>query len=416
MNAMKRYSLFVLVSVGVLAIAAARVDGDEDEKTRPTLCSTDLFRAGDHGFTEFRIPALTVANDGTVYAAVAGRMRSGDDWGESAIFVIRSGDRGRTWKERARIDVGFLRLADSSLPSGGLTVEEARERKIHVAPNAARPGEKTIDNPTFMTDRRSGRTFLLFQLGYRRAFIWDVATEGPPREITATFDRYRPEYPWKVLAMGPGHGIQLASGRLLVSVWLSDSSAGDHRHSCVSTIYSDDGGQTWERGAIACAHPKPINPSEAVLIELLDGRIMLNVRDESGLSRRRCLVSADGISDWEDLGPRGDLFCPVCHASLIRLPGGKRPLLFVNPDAGADAKSLWGTAMLTRRNVTAKLSYDDGVTWPISRVLDDGPWSAYSDLAVMPDGEILCLYERGQVNGVTQAVRLLRFSEEWLHE
>jgi sialidase-1 len=72
--------------------------------------------------------------------------------------------------------------------------------------------------------------------------------------------------------------------------------------------------------------------------------------------------------------------------------------------------------MLTRRNVTAKLSYDDGVTWPISRVLDDGPWSAYSDLAVMPDGEILCLYERGQVNGVTQAVRLLRFSEEWLHE
>jgi sialidase-1 len=376
--------------------------------------TTDLFRSGDFGFTEFRIPALGLATDGTVYAAIAGRMRSGDDWGESAIFVKRSQDGGTTWENRARIDLAFLKLADTCLPDGGLTIEEALKRKVYVAPGAAQPGGKTIDNPTFITDHQRGRTFLLLQLGYRRAFIWDVASDEPPRDITATFDRFRPEYPWKVLAMGPGHGIQLANGRLLVSVWLSDSSAGDHRHSCVSTIYSDDGGQTWERGAIACAHPEPINPSEAVLIELSDGRVMLNVRDESGLSRRRCLVSADGISGWQDLGARGDLFCPVCHASLIRLPGGKRPLLFVNPDSSADAKSLWGTAMLTRRNVTAKLSYDDGLSWPIQRVLDDGPISAYSDLAVLADGTILCLYERG--TGVTQAVRLLRFTEEWIHE
>lgn len=375
----------------------------------------DMFHAGDYGFTEFRIPALGVAADGTVYAAVAGRMRSGDDWGESAIFVKRSKDGGMTWEDLARIDVEFLRLADSGQPAGGLTVEEALKRNVYLAPGAAQPGGRTIDNPTFITDHQRGRTFLLLQLGYRRAFIWDVASEEPPRDITATFNRFRPEYPWKVLAMGPGHGIQLANGRLLVSVWLSDSSAGDHRHSCVSTIYSDDGGQTWERGTIACAHPEPINPSEAVLVELLDGRVLLNVRDESGLSRRRCLVSADGIDDWQDLGARGDLFCPVCHASLIRLPGEKHPLLFVNPDSSADAKSLWGTAMLTRRNLTAKLSYDDGVTWPIQRVLDDGPWSAYSDLAVLPDGTILCLYERGNENGVTQSVRLLRFNEEWIN-
>jgi len=375
----------------------------------------DLFRAGDYGVTEFRIPALGLAAGCTVYAAAAGRMRSGDDWGESAIFVKRSTDGGLTWEDHARIDVAFLKLTDSGLAAGGLTVEEALKRNVYVAPGAAQPGEKTIDNPTFITDHRLGRTFLLFQLGYRRAFIWDVTSAEPPQDITATFDAFRPEYPWKVLAMGPGHGIQLASGRLLVSVWLSDSSAGDHRHSCMSTIYSDDGGQTWERGAIACAHPEPINPSEAVLVELLDGRVLLNVRDESGLSRRRCLVSTDGVADWQDLGTRGDLFCPVCHASMIRLPGGRRPLLFVNPDSGADAKSLWGTAMLTRRNVTAKLSYDDGVTWPIQRVLDDGP-SGYSDLAVLADGTILCLYERGNVNGVTQAVRLLKFTEKWLHE
>ena len=60
--------------------------------------TTDLFRSGDFGFTEFRIPALGLATDGTVYAAIAGRMRSGDDWGESAIFVKRSQDGGTTWE------------------------------------------------------------------------------------------------------------------------------------------------------------------------------------------------------------------------------------------------------------------------------------------------------------------------------
>lgn len=358
--------------------------------------SVDLFRAGDFGVTEFRIPALGLAADGAVYAAVAGRMKSGDDWGESDIFVKRSVDGGLNWRDHARIDVESLTLAESDSA-------------------AALPGGQTIDNPTFVTDRKRGRTFLLFQQGYRRAFCWDVSSPDPPRDITASFEKFRPEYPWKVLAMGPGHGIQLANGRLLVSVWLSDSSAGDHRHSCVSTIYSDDGGQTWSPGAIACNHPEPANPSEAVVVELADGRVMLNVRNESAHHRRQCLVSSDGISGWQDQGTRGDLFCPVAHASMIRLPRGKQPLLFVNPDSGPEAKSLWGGVLLTRRNLTAKLSYDDGATWPVHRAIDDGPWSAYSDLAVMPDGTILCLYERGYVNGVTQTIRLRRFREEWIH-
>ena len=381
------------------------------------MTSQTLFAASTDGVTEFRIPALAVASDGTVYAAATGRMRGGDDWGESAIFVKGSRDSGGTWQHIVRIDVDFLgrtHPADAT-PSDGLPAGDVGKPAVPAAPEAAQPGAKTIDNPTFVTDHLSGRTFLLFQLGYRRAFIWEVASERPPRDITETFEDFRPAYGWKVLAMGPGHGIQLASGRLLVPVWLSDSTSGDHRPSCVSTIFSDDGGETWKRGDIACAHPEPINPSEAVAVELADGSVMLNLRDESGLSRRRCLVSVDGVSDWQVLGARGDLVCPVCHASLVRLPSGKQPLLFVNPDSGAEATSLWGTAMRTRRNITAKLSSDDGVSWPVQRVLDDGPWSAYSDLAALADGTILCLYEQGNVNGITQAVQLVGFTEEWIH-
>lgn len=47
-----------------------------------------------------------------------------------------------------------------------------------------------------------------------------------------------------------------------------------------------------------------------------------------------------------------------------------------------------------RMDVTIKLSRDDGRTWPVSKLRHAGP-SAYSDLAVLPDGTILCFYESG---------------------
>ena len=50
---------------------------------------------------------------------------------------------------------------------------------------------------------------------------------------------------------------------------------------------------------------------------------------------------------------------------------------------------------------------DDGKTWPINKTLDAGP-SAYSDLAVLPDGTVLCLYE-GKADIV-----VARFNLEWI--
>ena len=46
-------------------------------------------------------------------------------------------------------------------------------------------------------------------------------------------------------------------------------------------------------------------------------------------------------------------------------------------------------------NMTVRASFDEGRTWPISRVLNPGP-SAYSDLAVLANRQIACLYEGGQ--------------------
>jgi hypothetical protein len=45
--------------------------------------------------------------------------------------------------------------------------------------------------------------------------------------------------------------------------------------------------------------------------------------------------------------------------------------------------------------------------WPVNKTLDAGP-SAYSDLAVLPDGTVLCLYEK------TSDIAAARFNLEWL--
>lgn len=73
-----------------------------------------------------------------------------------------------------------------------------------------------------------------------------------------------------------------------------------------------------------------------------------------------------------------------------------------------------------RRRLSIKLTSDEGKTWPVNKVLEPG-YSAYSDLAVLPDGTILCLYERGRdAESATQRptsysyLTLARFNLEWL--
>jgi hypothetical protein len=45
--------------------------------------------------------------------------------------------------------------------------------------------------------------------------------------------------------------------------------------------------------------------------------------------------------------------------------------------------------------MTVRLSLDEGKIWPVAKLLHVGP-SAYSDLAVLPDGTICWLYEAGK--------------------
>ena len=151
-------------------------------------------------------------------------------------------------------------------------------------------------------------------------------------------------------------------------------------------IYSDDHGRTWQRGDIALR-----NAGEPNIAELPDGRVLVTARNTDPRNRRMAAYSPDGATGWSKPEFIEDLLEPGCMAGIVSHPGtagAKEPfLLFSNPDTTERAHK-------DRVNVTIKLSEDGGRTWPVSKVLQPGP-SAYSDLAVLPDGTILCFYESG---------------------
>lgn len=395
-----------------LAIVLAGASG-RSTAAAPLLEKSDLFEAGRGGYALCRIPGIVATPRGTLLAYCEARKSIRGDWGPIDILVRRSTDGGRSWSEPRAI-------AHVAGPH--------RKNPVALDQKLADSDAVTYHNPVAIPDRETGAIHFLFCLEYMRCFALrsddDGRTFGLPAEITATFEGFRPEYPWKVLATGPGHGIQLKDGRLLVPVWLSTGTGGHaHRPSVVATIISDDHGRTWRRGEIVAHETDPlVNPSETVAVQLADGRVMLNIRSESKPNRRAVSVSPDGASRWTKPVFDAQLFEPICMASICRLtetPGQDRNrIVFANPHnldrAGGEAVP---GQRRDRKNLSVTLSYDEGLSWGVTKPLEPGI-SGYSDLAVGPDGTIYCFYERGGLDGkdafATGALTLARFNLEWL--
>ena len=141
---------------------------------------------------------------------------------------------------------------------------------------------------------------------------------------------------------------------------------------------------------------------------------MLNIRTESRRNRRVITISNDGATGWTE--PRFDeaLFEPVCCGSLIRISSSPSMLLFVNPDSSDRKPTRTGKASYPRENLSAKLTFDEGTTWPVSRVIDPGV-AGYSDLAEAADGTIYCLYEGGGRMARNKFVSIVHFDSAWIN-
>jgi sialidase-1 len=371
-----------------------------------TLAKADVFQSGAGGYALYRIPGLVVTSKGTLLAYAEARKTERGDWGTINIVMRRSTDGGKTWSDPA-----FPAQVDGP----------KQKNPVALAQKLATTNEVTYNNPVAITDR-NGAVHFVFCLEYARAFYMrsddDGRTFSKPVEITPAFEGFRSGYDWKVLATGPGHGIQLRSGRLLIPIWLSTGTGGHaHRPSVAATIVSDDHGKTWKAGAIALPNTAEfIIPNETAAVELPDGRVLLNARSESKSNRRILTYSPDGSSNWTPMRFAEELWEPVCMGSMIRL--GKR-ILFSNPynldRTGAAAEP---GKNRDRRNLSVAVSEDNGKTWPRRKSIEPG-WSGYSDLAVARDGTIYLLYERGGIGDDhfrTAALTLASFGYQWLSQ
>lgn len=362
-----------------------------------------LFTARTLGYHHYRVPGICVSPNGVALATAEARRGKGGDWDDNDIVMRRSSDDGKTWDE---------------------------QRAIVASPDY---GPGPISNFSMIADPDQNCVHALFCHNYARVFATrsddDGASWDEPRDVTESFLPLRSAYDWKVIATGPGHGILLSGGRMVVPLWLSDGSGTEfgagklgHRPSVVASAWSDDRGATWQAGDIVMRDGQNVplgtgsativNPSETVAVELADGSVLFNARTESAPHRRMIAVSPNGADAWSTPHFDDALLDPVCMGSILRVGD---TVLFANPDNLEKSMTNPTSVNCDRKRLTVKLSRDDAATWTAARVLEEGP-SGYSDLAVTPAGTVLCIHEDQVINRMCddQYVSVQRFDVEWV--
>ena len=338
-----------------------------------------LASPGVAGFKCHRIPALTTATNGWIIAAWDGRPETCQDAPQANSIVYRiSKDGGKSWTPIQTALAG--------------------------TPGANKVG---FSDPSFVVDRTTGTIFLFsvksFDAGLFQSHLGTDPTARNilhahvveshdfgqtwvnPRTIT---DQVTAGYEgqWFTRFASSGEGIQLRygahAGRLIQQYAVANS--GSTSLMAVS-VYSDDHGVTWKPGT-----PSEGSADENKVVELSDGRLLLNSRTQGTAGQRLEAISYDGGQTWGPFRHNWDLTDPRNNASIIRAypnaPQGSaraRVLLFSNADSSS-----------ARANGTIRVSYDDGFTWNEGKVFESGDM-AYSTLHALNDGTWGLLYETG---------------------
>ena len=349
------------------------------------LYSKVLYEKNTLDYSSFRIPSIVQAVDGTILAFAEARKQPSDT-GEIDMVVRRSRDRGQSWS-------GF-------------------EVIWHDDGN-------TCGNPTAVVDEITGRVwlFMTHNLGQDD---WFELTQGRSEGIRQIWSCYSDDHgkswsqPYKHVDIspplvdqknywdttGPGTGIQLKEG-IQASRLIIPANA--------RNIFSDDHGKTWHESP----YYYPNGGNEGTVVEISGGAIIRNDRasviNESGLLKEKLYnrvicYSFDQGQSWGPLMMHSELVTPFCQASLISCfnENDDRLLLFANP------------AALTRNRMTVKVSYNEGLTWPVMKLIHRYD-SAYSSLVELDDGTIGLFYENG-LGSAYEKMTFARFSLDWLHD
>jgi sialidase-1 len=366
---------FLCLSTAILSAASA-----------PSF--SDVFISGTDGYHTYRIPAIVVTTNGTVLAFCEGRKNGRSDTGKIDLLVKRSSDNGKTWTAQQ-----IVRSDNDNVCGNPAPVVDQMTGVVWLLMtwNLGVDGEREINNGTSKDTRR--------------VFVTRSADDGvtwtKPQEITVSVKKAE----WRWYATGPVNGIQLTrgarKGRLAIPCNHTDLDNTGKSVSRSHIIYSDDQGATWQLGG-----SEDELTNESTVVERADGSLLQNMRSYHKKNRRAVATSNDAGVSWSPAKLDEALIEPVCQGSILRYSwpenGRRSRVLFSNP------------ASTKRENLTIRLSYNEGATWRVSRVLHPGP-SAYSCLAVLSDKSIACLFEGGDKTSY-EKISLARIPLDWLEK
>lgn len=352
-------------------------------KQEPFFRTQTLFRLSDNEKRQIRIPAITIAPNGTILAFAG-----------NASLLRTSSDHGLTWTTEREI-------AKGENLDGNVILDETTGELLVLSPSGEKPFiHRSKDNG--LTWSKENITIKPNAMGQG---IWGNA-------------------PINIQAMEPGITLKYGEhkGRLLIAGRIQPPKGDNAQEYWVynynTSMYSDDHGLTWQ-----VSDPIMTGTGEGALAELSDGRIYYNSRSHMSVDhKRRIAWSYDGGNRWvdwyvsEDLYEIGEPFyfkygsrpSYGCKAGLVRLPDaaseGKDILLYSQPGW----KGGW------RYQMTVWASFNGTATWPVRRLVNAGH-SAYSSLAAGKDGTLYLLYEGGDKK-LYDEVNIAVFNLKWLLE
>lgn len=363
---------------------------------QPLRFGIALRQHGDDGIHTYRIPGLATTSEGTLIGVYDVRRDSRLDLqADIDVGMSRSTDGGQTWES--------MKVIMDLKEWGGLPEDQ-----------------NGIGDPAVLIDRVNNTIWVagLWAHGHPDERCWFASKPGIEPEETSQFLLVKSEDDgltwsepinittqikqpeWQLLLQGPGKGIAMKDGTLVFPTQFKDRDETPHS----TIIWSKDDGKTWHCGSGAKS-----NTTEAQVVELDDGSLMLNMRDDrnrkdkSESNGRSVAVTTDLGKTWtEHATSRGALREPTCMASLIKedfMVDGERKslMLFSNPDS-----------KFKRDHLTIKASLNDGQSWPEEHklLLDEGGGRGYSCMTKIDDSTVGILYEGSKADLVFQVVKI----------
>ena len=363
---------------------------EEREALADMPIEVDLSALKYHDFDGFgvHLPGLIVTTQGTAIAVCQKRHGSmGDGGNQVDILMSRSEDGGSTWQ---RQEVIFEEAGAYTYL--GPIFEDCTMGTVFVA-FWKMPADILDDLGYFSEYAKGGGGFYLLK-STDQGRSWSAPLYVSPKPNAEG---------WVGWPNNCVHGIQLVfgprKGRLVIPAFLyKEGEPGQVPGVRGGLLYSDDGGQSWNAGAVL-----PEGSDEVSLVETAAGGIYVSYRKNTlATGKRHFARSIDSGETFSEHGQHEEVPDANLHAGLIRYREGEEVgddiLLFSNPSPAKD--------------MTIRMSRDEGRSWDISRRVERG-LSRYSDLAVTADGVILCLYTNGVVRD-REKISVARFNLEWL--